>query len=120
MGSRIAVRMDGAVLLYTTWPDDASARAAGRACVEAGLAACVNVLAPMTSIYRWQGAVEHASETPMLVKTTATRAPAVREFLLARHPYDTPAIVALPLSLALSHQPFLDWIAAETSASRRD
>lgn len=110
--------MDDAVLLYTTWPDQASAEAAGRACVEAGLAACVNVLAPTTSIYRWQGAVEQATETPMLVKTTAARAPAARAFLLVRHPYDTPAIVALPLSTELSHAPFLDWIAAETSPAR--
>ena len=107
--------MDTVLMIYTTWPDRAAAEAAGRAAVEAGLAACVNILAPMTSIYRWRGAVETVEEAVMLVKTTAAREAAARAFLLARHPYETPAWIALSLDAAHSHAPYLDWVAAETS-----
>ncbi len=107
--------MDEVVLLYTTWPDAETAEAAGRAAVEAGVCACVNVLAPMTSIYRWEGAVERATETPMIVKTTAAAAEAARAFLTERHPYALPAVVALKVDPAASSAIFLDWIARESA-----
>jgi periplasmic divalent cation tolerance protein len=102
------------LLVYTTWPDPESARAFAAEAVEARLAACANILAPMTSVYRWQGAVEQAAETPMLLKTTRAAAEALRARFRARHPYDTPAFVALPLDAAASDAPFLAWLAAET------
>ena len=102
--------MDEAVILYTTWPDAETAQAAGVAAVEAKLAACANVLAPMTSIYRWQGVLEQAAETPMLLKTTAAAAGRLRDLILARHPYATPCVVALAVREAGSNPAFLQWI----------
>ncbi|NJL09070.1 MAG: divalent-cation tolerance protein CutA [Methylacidiphilales bacterium] len=105
--------MDQAALVYTTWPSVVEAEAAGAALVEAGLAACVNILPGMRSVYRWQGAVERAFETVMIVKTRAARAEAVAAAIKARHPYDTPAIMVLPV---ISGEPgYLAWIAAETA-----
>jgi periplasmic divalent cation tolerance protein len=105
--------MDEAVLVYTTWPDAETAGAAAAAAVDARLAACANVLAPISSVYRWQGQVERAVETPVLFKTTAASAERLRAFIVARHPYELPSVVALPL-VAGSHPPYLAWIAAET------
>ena len=106
--------MDEVVLLYTTWPDAETAEAAAAEAVEQRLCACANVLAPMRSIYRWQGKVEQAEEIPVIFKTTAQAAPELARRLAARHPYDTPAIAALPVAEGGSHAPFLAWIGAET------
>lgn len=108
--------MDGAVFLYTTWPDADTARAAGRAAVEQGLAACANVFAPVASIYRWNGSVEEAAETPMTLKTTAARAGALRDLIVARHPYELPCIIAMPVDAAASSPAFLAWIGENTSS----
>ena len=107
--------MAEAVFLYTTWPDAETAQVAGAEAVNQGLAACANIGSPMVSIYRWKGAVERASETPMILKTSEARAPALRDFITGRHPYETPCIVALPIAAAGSSATFLDWIAAETA-----
>jgi periplasmic divalent cation tolerance protein len=105
------------VFLYTTWPDPEKASAAGEAALGAGLAACVNILEPMQSIYRWQGRIERARETAMTLKTTAEVAPALRRLLVEHHPYDTPCIVALPVVAELSHPAFLAWVKDETGAT---
>ena len=105
--------MDQAALVYTTWPSVVEAEAAGAALVEAGLAACVNILPGVRSVYRWQGAVERATETVMIVKTRAVRAEAVAIAIKARHPYDTPAIVVVPV--AGGEPGYLAWIASETA-----
>jgi periplasmic divalent cation tolerance protein len=108
--------MENVVLLYTTWPDAETARGAAEAAVTSRLAACVNILAPMTAVYRWEGMVETSAEIPVLFKTTAAQAEALKTLILARHPYDLPAIVALPAGEA-SHGPYLAWIAAETASA---
>ena len=82
--------MERAVFVYTTWPSVVEAEKAGRAVVEAGLAACVNILPGMISHYRWQGAVERAEEAVMIVKTRASLAERVRAAIKDTHPYDTP------------------------------
>jgi periplasmic divalent cation tolerance protein len=110
--------MSEVVLVYTTWPDAQSAETAGAEAVAERLAACANVLSPMRSIYRWKGAVERAEETPMLLKTTRPHAAALREFLLQRHPYETPAVIALEVLADASHGGFLEWVAAETGPPR--
>ena len=102
--------MGGAVILYTTWPDAETARSMGAEAVEQALAACANILAPMRSIYRWEGRLEDAAEVPMLLKTTAEGAAALKDFLVRRHPYALPCIVAFPVERANSHAPYLDWI----------
>ena len=82
------------------------------ALVEARLVACANVLAPCTSVYRWQGVVETASEVPVLMKTTRARYPELEAAIRARHPYELPEIVAVPVEHGLPA--YLDWVAVET------
>ena len=106
--------MSETVLIYTTWPDAETAERVGTEAVKARLAACANVLAPAVSIYRWQGAIEQTSEVPMILKTRAGLSEPLRIFLMARHPYETPAIIALPTLKDGSNPAFLDWIAVET------
>lgn len=107
--------MDKAILVYTTWPDAETAAAAAEAAVAARLAACANVLAPITSVYRWNGTVERAAETPVIFKTTVAAAPGLRALVVARHPYDLPCVVAVDVEAAGSHPAYLAWIAAETA-----
>lgn len=106
---------DEIVLLYTTWPDAETAERFAAEAVADRLAACANLLGPMRAVYRWQGAVERAAETPMLLKTTAARAEALRDRILAAHPYETPAVLALPVRAEGANPAFLDWICAETA-----
>jgi periplasmic divalent cation tolerance protein len=106
--------MDEALLVYTTWPDAETAGGAAAAAVEARLAACANVLAPISSVYRWEGEVEQAIETPVIFKTTAATAERLRAFIVSRHPYETPCVLALPLARPGSDPAYLAWIAAET------
>ena len=80
----------------------------GREMVDRSLAACVNILPPMTSIYRWRGEVERADETLMLFKTTDERYEALREAIVALHSYDVPEVIAIPV--ALGHAPYLAWL----------
>src|ERR1019366_8068351 len=105
--------MTDAVILYTTWPDAETAQAFGRSAVEAKLAACANVLAPMTSIYRWRGALEQTAETPMLLKTTTAAADRLRDLILARPPNKPPCVVALAVQETGSNPAFLQWIGEE-------
>ena len=100
--------MDRAVFVYTTWPSTADAEAAGRALVERRLAACVNILPGMISHYRWEGKVERAEETVMIIKTRASLADAVSDAVKALHSYDTPAIVVLPLESV--EKSYLGWL----------
>jgi periplasmic divalent cation tolerance protein len=106
--------MDEPVLVYTTYPSLVEAETAGRALVEAGLAACVNILPGMVSIYRWKGAVERAHEVVMIVKTRATLKQKVAEAVRERHSYETPAVLFLPTSGG--DEDYVGWILAETAA----
>jgi periplasmic divalent cation tolerance protein len=92
--------MTGIATVYAVFADEAEAARIGRAMVEQGLAACVNILAPCRSIYRWQGAVEEAVEVPALFKTRADRAEAMIAAIAAAHGYDVPAAVAWPIAAA--------------------
>lgn len=102
------------VCILTTLPDPTTARQLARHLVEARLAACVNVLEGCTSVYRWQGAVEEASETVLVIKTAQERYPALETFLRQQHPYELPEIIALPIAQGLPE--YLDWVRAETRA----
>jgi periplasmic divalent cation tolerance protein len=100
------------LLVLTNLPDLASAEKLAHALVESRAAACVNVLAPCHSIYRWQGAVETAQEIPLLIKTTAASYPRIEEIVRAQHPYDVPELIATPITHGLPA--YLDWLATET------
>jgi periplasmic divalent cation tolerance protein len=101
------------LLVFTNLPDRESALALARTLVDAQVAACVNVLGGCTSIYRWQGAVESADEVPVLIKTRAALYAEVERAIRARHPYDVPEIVAVPITHGLPA--YLEWVAAETT-----
>lgn len=103
-----------ALLVLTNLPDRPSAEALASELVEARLAACVNVLAPCHSIYRWQGALQTASEVPLLIKTRSERYAALEAAIRKRHPYQLPEIIALPVTAGLPD--YLAWVAAETRA----
>ncbi len=100
------------LLVLTNVPQQALAEAMARNLVEQGLAACVNILPPVTSIYRWQGQVEQASEIPLLIKTTQARYQELEQAILQAHPYEVPEIVALPLAAGLPL--YLAWMQHET------
>src|SRR5262245_43347652 len=102
--------MDELLILYTTWPDAETAEACGRAAVEEKLAACANLLAPMRSIYGWDGELQVESETPMLLKTTAAAADRLRMLILRYSPYQTPCILALPVDPDHCNPQYLDWV----------
>ena len=105
--------MDRPVLVYTTYPSLVEAEQAGRLLVEKGLAACVNILPGMRSIYRWQGKIENAEEVVMIVKTKDAQKEAVAAEVKRNHAYDTPAILFLP---AEGGDPaYVDWILSESS-----
>lgn len=101
------------LLVFTNLPDSASAEALARELVEARVAACVNVLAPCRSVYRWQGTTESASEVPLLIKTTAERYSDLERLIRARHPYELPEIIAVPITAGLPA--YLGWVRDETT-----
>ncbi len=100
------------LIVITNCPDEETANHIALAVVEARLAACVNILPRVQSIYRWQGAVESAVEVPLLIKTTAAAYPALEAAIRERHPYDVPEIIALPITAGLPA--YLNWLVAET------
>lgn len=100
------------LLIFTNLPDLASAEKLAQALVENRAAACVNVLAPCRSIYRWQGRVEAADEIPLLIKTAAAHYAQVEEIVRTLHPYAVPELIAAPITHGLPA--YLDWLATET------
>lgn len=102
-----------AIIVLTNLPDVGSAQTLADRLVAERLAACVNILSPCRSVYRWQGKIESAAEVPLLIKTSAARYPELEAAIQAHHPYELPEIVAVPISHGLPA--YLDWVAAETS-----
>ncbi len=104
--------MERAVFVYTTYPSIVEAEEAGRALLERALGACVNILPGMVSLYRWQGAIERGEEAVMIIKTRASLAEAVCVAVKEMHPYETPAILVIPLESVDAG--YLGWLLAET------
>lgn len=100
------------MLVLTNLPDRVSAERLARSLIEARLAACINILAPCRSVYRWKGAVEQAEEHPLLIKTTRDRYAALEAAVRREHPYELPEIIAVPLTAGFAA--YLDWVEAET------
>ena len=92
------------LLVLTNLPDRAAAEKLADQLIEKQVAACINILAPCRSVYRWKGAVQHDEEHPMLIKTTAERYPALEQALE----------VAVACVCAVGLPAYLDWVAAET------
>lgn len=96
------------LLVLCTCPDHALAERLARSLVEARLAACVNVLPRLESIYRWQGQVETAEEWLLLIKARAADYPALERHIRDLHPYQVPEVIALPIVQGLAA--YLAWI----------
>jgi periplasmic divalent cation tolerance protein len=86
------------VIVLTTVSPEFDARALAHALVEAKLAACVNIVERIHSVYRWEGRVQDDAEQLLIIKTSDTRVDALREELFTRHPYGVPEFVVLPIT----------------------
>lgn len=106
---------DQVVIVYGTYPSAELAERIGASLVERGLAACVNILGAMTSIYVWEGKLHRDPEVPMIVKTRAGQAEAVIAAVRGEHPYSNPALLVLPVAGGSAE--FLDWVRLQTRAA---
>lgn len=100
------------IVVFSNLPDRKKAEELAAALVQRQAAACVNILSPCKSIYRWQGAVEEAEEVPVLIKTTASRYELVEKIIRDMHPYEVPEIISLEISKGLPA--YLEWVSAES------
>ena len=101
-----------AMIVITNAPDRDVALKIARALIERKLAACVNILAECTSVYRWRGKLETATEVPLLIKTRAAIYPELEAAIKSLHPYELPEIVAVPIERGSPE--YLEWVNAET------
>jgi periplasmic divalent cation tolerance protein len=99
-------------LVITNLPDRDSAARLAHELVEKRLAACVNILSPCRSVYRWKGKTEDAEEFPVLIKTTGGRYAELEAAIRARHPYELPEIIVVRLTGGLPA--YLEWVESET------
>ena len=104
--------MNTILVVLCTCPDENTARALASGLVENRLAACVNVLPGIRSIYRWQGAVQEDGEVLLVAKTSRETFPELESWLAEHHPYDLPEVIALPVERGLPA--YLEWVAQET------
>jgi periplasmic divalent cation tolerance protein len=102
------------LVVFSTFPSPEKAAEVGKILVGEGLAACVNLVAPVRSIYQWQGEVCDETETLAIVKTTRDRFDAMKTRLVELHPYEVAEVIAMPVEAG--HLPYLSWVAAQTSA----
>ena len=100
------------LLVVTSLPDRESAEKLAVLLIERRLAACVNILAPCASIYRWQGEIQHDEEHPLLIKTVQDRYAEVEASIRANHPYELPEIIAVRIADGLPA--YLQWVESET------
>jgi len=106
--------MTDKIIILTTWPDASGAEQFARDLVERGLAACVNILPEMKSVYRWQGELEQGKEYQLVIKTRKPRYLQVAELISRKHPYDLPEILSVPVDDGLPR--YLSWIDEATHA----
>lgn len=108
-----ALAATGTILVLTTLPSSEEARSFVQRLVEKRLVACGTVVDNVTSVYRWEGAVETATEAQVILKTQRARWDDLREAVEQLHPYDVPELLALPIETGL--QAYLDWVGSETT-----
>lgn len=104
--------MNPILVVFCTCPDETTAKNLAAGLVGKQLAACVNVLPGIRSIYRWQGEVRDDGEVLMVIKTSREAYPDLECWLLEQHPYELPEVIALPLERGLPG--YLEWVAQET------
>ena len=103
----------GVMVVFSTVDKESVAKELAKGVVEKKLAACVNIMAPCTSIYRWQGKVQEDSEFLMVIKTTKEKYQALEKWLKESHPYDVPEVIGWEVALG-SHD-YLNWVKAEVA-----
>ena len=96
------------ILVYINFPNKECARQIGTALIEKQLAACVNIIPKIESIYQWEGKICVEEEVMAMVRTTASRYKQLEEYVVNNHPYDTPEVIAVPLSNG--SEPYLNWV----------
>jgi periplasmic divalent cation tolerance protein len=96
------------LIAYCTCPDRETAGKLAETLVTDGLAACVNLLPGVESVYRWQGKIERDSEILLLIKSDDAHFGALKDTIVSLHPYDVPEIIAVPVEAG--HEPYLEWI----------
>lgn len=106
------------LIVFSTFPDEASARAAAHKLVEEQAAACVSLLPGLTSIYRWQGKTEESREVLLMIKTTELAYPLLESSLKACHPYELPEILAVGADTGLPG--YLEWVAQATARNNKE
>jgi periplasmic divalent cation tolerance protein len=97
-------------IALVTAPDLKTARALAKAALSARLIACANLIPKIESHYRWRGKIESGAEVLLILKTQKSRLAALEKLVLAKHPYDTPEFLVLPLSAG--NKKYLDWLSA--------
>ena len=104
------------VAILVTVPDLKTARVIAKAALQARLIACANLLPKIESHYRWRGKIESGAEVLLVLKTQKSRLPALEKLIVARHPYDTPEFLVLPL--LAGNQRYLGWLHLNTRCKR--
>lgn len=105
--------MTNALIVFTTYPDYKAASQVAAQLVQQKLAACVNVLPQMTSVYEWKGQAKTETEHLLLIKTAAARFAELEAAIVATHPYELPEIIAAPITSSM--RGYLDWINTQTT-----
>ena len=113
--SHPSVETDVVVALVTA-PSESVAVSLARGAVEAGVAACGNLVPGVRSIYAWQGEIHDDEEVLIVFKTTRGGFEPLRAHVVAAHPYDTPEVIAIPVSAG--HAPYLAWVGAQVAGPR--
>lgn len=103
-----AYEKNSSSIAYVTIPDDESAKALAHKIINSKLAACVNIIPGITSIYSWDGKVNEDSEVLMMIKTKTSRVDDLVKFVKESHPYSVAEVISLPIEAG--NPPYLDWI----------
>jgi periplasmic divalent cation tolerance protein len=100
------------LMVITNLPDRAEAERVAETLIREGAAACINILAECTSLYQWNGKLNHTREVPLLIKTTRAAYPHLESLLCELHPYELPELIAVPVTTGLPA--YLNWVMQET------
>ncbi|MEP1139158.1 MAG: divalent-cation tolerance protein CutA [Balneola sp.] len=101
-------------LVYITTQSSDEAKQIGRKIIEQNLAACVNIIPVMTSLYRWKGKIQNDEETILLVKTHTSKIQNLTQFVKKVHPYDCPCVISLTLAEDEGNEEYLNWLLSES------
>ncbi|HVN64809.1 MAG TPA: divalent-cation tolerance protein CutA [Candidatus Binataceae bacterium] len=110
-------KRDGAIAILTTVGRQRQAASIARTLVDEQMAACVNIVGPVRSVYRWQGAVHDDREFLLVIKTRADRYPVVERRIREIHPYELPELIAIGVNRG--SKPYLDWLVESSAPARQ-